>query len=447
MSKYYDLIDMIIKSAIAKGADEAEVYLEIGRSSQVGTRMGEIETLKESVSRGLGIRVFKDKRMGFAYTSDFNENHLQSLISLAIALSAEASGDEYNGLADTSAYEADTDLDLYDPQIVQIPQPRKIEMCRVMEKTMFAYDKRINNSEGGYFYDGDSETYIGNSLGLRQNYRSSYCYLQCLPIAEQDGKFQAGSWFSIKRFFDEISTPEKVAEIAAQRAVRMLGATTPKTSRVPVVFEPLMAAAVIGNILAAIDGDAIYKRSTFLVDKVNQQIAAEIINIRDDARLPRALGSAPFDGEGMATNNKEIVSQGKLRTYLYDSYTARKAKTKSTANAARGYSSTPDIGAFNFYLANGDVSAEDIIGSVKNGLYVTDIMGYGSDIATGDYSQGASGLWIENGKLTKPVEGLTIASNMLEMLPQIEMIGNDLELVGTVSSPTIKISEMIVAGV
>jgi len=445
MSEYSSLCDDIIRLALKKGADEAEVFIEKSRESEVGTRLEEVETLKEAVSQGLGIRIFKNKRLGFAYTSDFEKSHLDNLIQSAIELSEQTSIDEFNGLPKT-AFGNSIELDLFDPKLATIETSRKIEMCKLMEKKLFAYDKRINNSEGAYFYDGDSTIYIANSNGLNQSFKSSYCYLYCVPVAQQDDKLQSNHWFSFKRHFADLDKPESIAQIAAERVIRMLGATTPKTTRVPVVFDPLMAASFISGILAAIDGDMVFKRSTFLVDKLNQQIASSDVNIRDDGRLVKGLASSPIDGEGLPTTNKEIISQGKLVTYLYDTYTARKAKTNPTANAQRGYSSTPAIGGFNFHLQAGKYELEEIIGSVKNGFYVTNLMGFGADIVTGDYSQGAAGLWIENGKLTRPVEGLTIASNMLEMLNNIEMIGNDLTMMGPISAPTFKISEMTVAG-
>jgi PmbA protein len=444
MADYKVLGDDIIKYALKNGADEVEVYIEVGRESEVGTRLENLERLKEATSQGLGLRIFKDKRLGFAYTSDLSENNLKDFINNTIKLSDETTKDEFNGLPEPSS--DIPELDLFDPKIEQIETSWKIDACKRMEKTMFDYDKHINNSEGACFLDGDSLIYIANSKGFYHSYKNSYCYLYCVPVAEKDGKLQSGFWFSFKRFFDELDSPETVANIAGERVIRMLGAITPKTKKVPVVFDPLTAGSFIGGLLSAINGDAIFKRATFLVDKLNQQIASACLNINDDGRLIRGVASAPIDGEGVPTTNKEIISEGVLRTYLYDTYTAKKAGVKSTANAQRSYSTIPEIGGFNFYLQAGDNSPEEIIGSVKDGLYLTNLMGYGANIVTGDYSRGASGIWIENGNLTRPVEGLTIASNMLEMLKNIEMVGNDLKMMGPVSSPTFKISEMIVAG-
>ena len=445
MMEFEELSQNIIKTAIQKGADQAEVYIESERETQVGTRLSKVESIKESISRGIGIRVFKDKKMGFAFSSDLEPSGLKQLAATAVELARYASEDDYNGLPEPEKSES-INLDLYDPHLENVDISWKIDACKRMEDKFFAYDKRIVNSEGAYYFDGDATVYIANSLGLSKSYRGSHFYLYAVPIAREDGKLQTGYWYSSKRHFAELESPEKVAETAAARVVRMLGASVPKTAKVPVIFDPLTASALIGNILAAIDGDAVYKNSTFLVDKLGHQIASEIVNIRDDALMPRGLGSAPFDGEGLPASDKAIIENGKLVSYLYDTYTARKAKARSTASAHRGYSSTPEIGGYNFYLLAGKNTPGEIVGSVKDGFYVTNLMGFGSDIVTGDFSQGASGLWIENGKLTKPVEGLTIASNMPDILHKIEMIGNDLTFMGGVSSPTIKISQMAVAG-
>ena len=446
MPEFKDICDEIIKKTIKHGADEAEVFLEISRESEVGTRLGEVETIKEASSRGLGLRVIKNKRLGFTYTSDFTESHLESLIKKTIELSEQASEDDFNGLPEPTS-ETIPDLQLFDPKVAQIETSWKIDACKRMEKTMFDYDKRLTNSEGANFLDGDSTVYIANSKGFYHSFNNSFAYLYCMPVAQQDDKLQSGYWFSFSRYFDELDSPEAVAKIAAERTVRMLGAVTPRSVQAPVVFDPLTAASFVGSLPGAVNGDVIFKRASFLVDKLNQPIASSQVNIRDDGMLVKGLASCPVDGEGLPTRNKAIISQGKLMTYLYDTYTARKAKTTSTANALRGYSSTPSIGGFNFYLESGDYSPKEIIGSVKSGLYLTNLMGFGADIVTGDYSKGASGIWIENGKLTHPVEGLTIAGNMLDMLSNIEMVGNDLKMMGPVSSPTFKISEMVIAGV
>lgn len=445
MTDIKDLSEQIIKLALKKGADEADVYLEVGRESEVSTRLGEVESIKQASSKGLGLRVFKDKRLGFTYTSDFSEEQLDKLVASTVALADEASQDEFNGLPEPPT-EPIPDLDLYDSEISAIQTSQKIDACRRMEKTFLAMDKRLSNSEGARFYDGDSTVHFATSKGFYHTYQSSYCNLYCVPVATDNGKMQSNFWFSSARFFKDLDAPEIVARIAAERTLRMLNAGKPKTLRAPVVFDTITGTSVLGAILGAIDGDNIFKRTSFLVDRLSTQIASKHVTIRDDGCMPRGLASSPVDGEGLVTRNKEIISAGKLVTYLYDTYTARKAKTTSTANAHRSYSSTPGIGGFNFYLQPGEHSPEEVIGSIKDGVYITNLMGSGVDIVTGDYSLGAAGMWIEQGELTRPVEGLTVASNLLDILRKIEMVGNDLKMMGQISSPTFKVSEMTVAG-
>jgi len=364
----------------------------------------------------------------------------------AVELSRETASDEFNGLPDFDPSYAPSDLKLYDPQIAKIPSEWKIESCLKAERTMLEFDKRITNSEGASFRDGETLTAIVNSKGFRHQYKSSYCYINCKPVAEQDGKLQSGWWFSQRRFLSDLDSAESVGRIAAERTVRMLGARVPSTAKVPVVFDRMTGLSVLYSVLEAIDGDAIYKKSSYLTDKLGEKLASPLVTLSDDALIPRGPGSAPFDGEGSPTSNREIISSGILKSYIYDHYTARKAGTATTGNAQRDSLSLPSIGTFNFYLKAGESTFDEIIGSVKKGLYLTGIMGSGINPVTGDYSLGASGIWIENGKLAYPVEGITVASNMLEILGKIDMVGNDLEFLSAVSCPTFRVSEMTVSG-
>jgi len=442
---YKAVCEEIVKSATSKGADQCDVLIELSRESEIGTRMEQTETVKESLSAGLGIRVIKNKKTGFVYTSNFAENNIDNLINKAIEHSHEATEDRFNGLAD-SFPENLPELNLFDPEISKLSTDDKINYCQKMEKGMFAYDKRIQNSQGAYFLDGESTSFLANSAGFYHSYKSTYCFMQCSPVAVQGQGLQAGYWFSFSRFLKDLELPDKIAETAALRTVRMLGAITPKTTSVPVVFDPQTAGSLIGIIPTAVNGDSIFKRASFLVDKLGQSVAAENVVIRDNGILEKGTSSAPIDGDGQLTNNKAIIENGVLQTYLYDIYTSRKTGGDSTSNAQRDYSSTPQIGSFNVYLEPGKISHDEIIASVKDGLYITSLMGFGINMVTGDYSRGASGLWIENGKLSYPVEGVTIAGNLIDMFSNIEMIGNDLVFMGPVSSPTVKISKMTVAG-
>ncbi len=436
----------IVEAAKRAGADQADVYIQTGRESEVTSRLEKIENLKEAFSQGFGLRVFKNKKLGFSYSSDFAPAAVKTAVEQAISLAEEVSSDEFNGLPELTGADGPSDLKIYDPQIANIPAQKKIDICLQAERAMFEYDKRITNTEGVGFYDGQSVTVIANSNGECRSSNSSYCHLSVNPVAQEDGRLQSNGWQSSKRFFAELGKPEEIARIAAERTVRMLGARVPATGIVPVVFDNVTGAAIMGNLIGALDGDAIVKKGSFLVDLIGQKVAADIVNIIDDGLMLKGLGSSPFDGEGVPTSRKEIISGGTLKSYLFDTYTGRKARTRSTGNARREHSSLPSIGPFNFYLRRGSTSFDDIIGSVKSGLYLTNLMGFGSNAVTGDFSLGGAGLWIENGKLAYPVEGITVAANMLDMLKGIDMIGNDLLFLGPVASPTFRVAAMTVSG-
>jgi PmbA protein len=266
------------------------------------------------------------------------------------------------------------------------------------------------------------------------------------PIAEENGRMQSGSWYSANRRYDKVEDAVEIGRTAARRALRMLGAKKIKTTRAPVVFDPDRAAGLIGTIAGAASGPALYKGASFLVDRLGTQIASPNVTIFDDATIVGALGSKPFDGEGLATRRKALVDRGILTTYLLDVYSGRKLGLSSTGNAARSVGGPPSVSAANLYLQAGQYTPEQIIGSVKRGLYLTGLIGFGINAVTGDYSRGASGIWIEDGQLAFPVEEVTIAGNLKEMYMGIEMVGNDLLWRSSTVAPTIKISEMIIAG-
>jgi PmbA protein len=444
--KLTDIAQYTLEQALKAGADQADVYLEQGRESTITVRMGELEVLKQATSKGLGLRVFIGNRLGFAYTSDFDRQSLKAFAARTAEMAREISADPHNVLPEAAVKAVYPDLQLYDPQVAEIPVDWKIKAAKEMERAGMGYDPRINNSGGASFYDGDVESVIVNSLGALHSYRSSSCTLACSLVAEQDGKKQTNGWSSSKRYFKVLESPEQVAKVAAQRTVRMLGATKPETQVVPVVFDPQMAAGFIGILFGALNGDSVHKRSTFMVDKLDQKIAPDHFTLLDDALMVRGLGSQPVDDEGIPTTTHTVMDHGVLKMYFYDAYSAHKTGMKPTGNARRGYSSTPSVGAWNLYLKAGDNTPEQIIKSVDNGLYLTSTMGFGVNFTSGDMSRGASGLWIEKGELTHPVEEATIAANLLDMLKNVVMIGNDLEFRRSTAAPTIRIDGITVSG-
>jgi len=320
------------------------------------------------------------------------------------------------------------------------------DWCQTAEAVALQADQRITNSEGSEFDGGSSAVFYAASNGFRGGYQSSHCSLSVVPIATQNGSMQRDYWYSAQRRLDKLDPPAEIGRIAAERTLRRLGARKVRTCEVPVVFDPDMAASLLAHLAGAVSGNALYKGASFLIGKLGEQIAPPFIHIYDDGALSGGLGSKPFDAEGLPTRRTAVVDGGSLRSYLFDCYSARKLSSKSTANAARSIADAPHVSPTNFILEPGSATPGEIIASVKSGLYVTELMGFGVNPVTGDYSRGTSGVWIENGELKYPVEEITIAGNLLDMFRRIEVVGNDLSLRRSIVSPTLKIGRLTVAG-
>lgn len=443
---YKSLAEKIVTKALKSGADEAEVYLESGREFELTVRNGDVETVKQATSKGMGLRVFKDKKLGFTYTSDFSEEALEEFTKKTIQLSQVADPKSWNGLADFEKGEV-KDLDLHDPSIAEIPNEKKIEIARETEKIALSSDKKITKTEGGFFGDSETDVIIVNSKGLSRSNKSTGISFGAYVIAGEGNDMQGGGWSSSKRSAKELDTVENVAKTAAKKAVEKLGAKPVETQKAPVVFDRYGAGAFWYGILFAIDGDSVYKKTTFLTDYLGKPIASELITLVDDPTIPRHISSQPFDGEGTITRKNVLIDKGVLKTFIYDSLTARKAGVKVNTMARRyGYKSPPSAGFLSIIVQNGDVDREKLISGIKNGFYVTGLRGIGTDPPTGTYSCGASGFWIKDGEIGFPVDGVTLGGNTLDLLKNIEAVGNDLDLRGGLNSPSFKIAEMTIGG-
>jgi PmbA protein len=315
-----------------------------------------------------------------------------------------------------------------------------------MEKVARSFDSRIKTIETVEAGENVGEIFLASSAGVTGYSQGTSIYLYTAAVAEADGQLQNSWWYDARRFLADLEAPEHVATQAAQRAVRMLGARKVKSQKVPVVFDPMMAASFVGGIAGAVNGDAVYKKASFLAERLDSKIAPANVTIVDDGLMPKGLATSPFDGEGVPTRRTALVEQGILKTFLYDAFTARKAKTRSTGNASRGYRSLPSIGTHNVYLEPGSRTPESMVKDIPNGFYVTAMLGHGANLVTGEYSRGANGMWIENGELTRPVQEVTVASNLLEMLSNIDAVGSDLTFRGSVGAPTIRFRELTVSG-
>jgi PmbA protein len=328
-----------------------------------------------------------------------------------------------------------------------MPAAERIEYARRAEAAALSADLRLKNSDGGSFDAATGYKVMANSRGFVGEYRRSYCSVAAMPIAQtEQGGMQRDYWFSSARTLGKLASPESIGAEAARRTLRRLNARRVATQRVPIVFAPEIARSLVGNIFEAANGDSVYRGASFWADQLGKQVASSNVTVIDDGTIPGLFGTAPFDGEGLPTRRTVIVENGVLKNYLLNTYTGRKLSMQSTGNASRGLAGTPGIGAGNLFLENGSVSPQQLLADVKVGFYVTELMGFGVNMVTGDYSRGAAGLWIENGELTFAVEEITIAGNLKEMLNNVTAIANDLEFRGAAASPTLRIDGMTIAG-
>ncbi|MEK6409280.1 MAG: metallopeptidase TldD-related protein [Acidobacteriota bacterium] len=435
----------VAQQSVERGASAAEVVIRQRTEFSVGVRLGEVETLKESTDRGLGLRILLHGRQSSVSGSDFSRDALTSLIDEAVELARLTSPDETAGLPDPQELATSVpNLDLYDEAIEKLSTEEQIEMALRAERAAQEFSVQIINFDGGGFDSAYGSVVLANSLGFAGEFQTTSCSLASVPVAAEDGKMQRDYWYDVRRKLSEMDSPEEIGITAARRTLRKLGGRAVPTQSVPVVLEPNMARDLLGDIFNAASGESIFRKASFLVGQLGEQVASRRLTVIDDGSMPRGLGSRPFDGEGLPTRRTVVIREGVLESYLLNTYTARKLGLRSTGNAGRGLSGATGVEAGNLYIEPGPYSPDEIIKSVTKGLLITELLGFGVNIVTGDYSRSASGIWIENGELTFPVQGVTIAGNLKEMLSSIEMIGNDLDFRGSVVSPTLLIGRMTI---
>jgi len=438
----------IVRRAMAGGATAAECVIREGDEFSTLVRLGQVETLKESGSKAIGVRVFNGKRAASTYSSDFSREGLDRMVKSALELSKITSEDPFSGIPEAAQLGSlSGDLDLYSADVYSLPGEERISYARRAEKAALDFDPRIKNSEGGSFDAATGHKVLANSHGFVGEYRRSYCSIAAVPIAQtDDGAMQRDYWFSVARSLSRLETPEHVGKVAAERTIRRLGARKVKTAHVPVVLDPMVSVSMLDHIFEGINGDSVYRGASFLAGKLGQKIAGDRVNVIDDGTMPGGFGTSPFDGEGIPTRRTVVIENGVLKSYLLNTYTAKKLGLETTANASRGLAGTPGIGPGNYFLQPGTKTPQQIIGEIKEGLYVTEFLGHGANLVTGDYSRGASGLWISAGELAYPVEEITVAGNLKEIFFNIAEIGNDLEFRGAMACPTIRIDGLTVGG-
>ena len=442
-----ELAQDLVRQALAAGASDAECTLAEGDEFSANVRMREIETLKEAGSRGAGLRILVGKRTGSSYTSDLTPEGLRHLVRSAMELAEVTTEDPHAGLPEAEELGSIAgDLALFSDEVEGLETSCKIELARRAEEAALAADPRITNSEGASFDSHLGRHVFANSRGFAGAYRTSYCSLSTVPVAREGASMERDYWFSLARNYQALEAPEEIGQRAAARAVRRLGAVKVETQKVPVVFEPRTARSLLDNLFEAVHGISVYRHESFLAGKLGERVASEALTVVDDGTLPGLFGTSPFDDEGVPTRRTVVIDRGVLRSYLLNTYAARKLGMKTTGNASRGLAGNAGIGHGNFFVEKGTASPEQIIGGVRNGFYVTELMGFGVNIVTGDYSRGAAGIWIRDGELAFPVSEVTIAGDLNRMLLDIAAVGSDLEFRGASAAPTLMIGEMTVGG-
>jgi PmbA protein len=452
LGELLELGDRILRMTLERGGRGliAECVLRSGAELSAKVRKGEPELVEEAGTRSAGMRVIQDRRVASTSTSDLTEAGIERFVADAIELVGLSQEDPFAGpadpklLCDPSLAPA---LDLYDPAGGAVDAARAIALAREGEAAAFAFDPRITNSEGATFGRTAGGSAIVLSSGFRATSKGSYQSLNVVPVAaDEGGKNRRGYHWTARRHLAELEPPAEVGREAARRTLRKLGARTVSTCQVPVVFDPDAARSILGMLAGCVMGSAIWRKSSYLVGREGTRVASDLVSVVDDPLILRAPGSRPFDGEGLASRKNVVVEKGILRTYLCDSYSARKLGRESTASASRGGGAGVGPSTSNFVLQPGTDSNEAIVKGTRSGLYVTEMMGFGFNAVTGDFSRGAAGFWIEGGELTYPVSELTISLNIDQLWQSIDAIGSDLDLRTATAAPTLRVAKMTVAG-
>lgn len=441
-----DLLVSVLERAVASGATAADGFLVEEQHFSALVRLGQVDTVAHSREQRLSLRVFAGRASAAASTSDLSRASLERVVDEATMLARMTADDANAGLPETSELIGHVpDLDLEDVTGHALEPEAKIEIARRAEAAALETDARITNSEGAEYFDRHAHYAYATSSGFARDYGASTFGITVSPVAGANGDMQRDSWHTMARKRGALDDAAAVGRTAAGRALRRLGARKVKTTEVPVIFDPETAASLVRALAGAASGPSLYRRASFLLDRVGTRIAAPAVTVVDDGLMPAALGSRPFDGEGLPTRRTVLVREGVLESYLLDTYSGRKLGMASTHHAARDGSGVT-VSTTNLMLLPGTASPRELIASVQNGLYVVELIGFGVNGVTGDFSRGAVGLWIENGELAYPVEEVTVAGNLLQMFAGIAGVGNDLVLRDRTASPTIKIGRMVVAG-
>jgi PmbA protein len=440
----------VVERAKKQGATVAECTVHDSAHLSAKVRLGEPELVEEASSRSVGLRVMIGQKVAVTYTSDLTKGGLQRLIEDAVELAKLSQPDSFAGAPEPSQLSNQRDhreLDLFDPTVDGIDAAEAVRRATAAEKAALDYDPRITNTEGGTFTRVSGASALVTSGGFSGASRGTYASVVVSPVVDDEGgKKRSGYYWSSRRHLEQLESEQAVGSEAARRTLRKLGARKVESQEVPVIFDPDAARSILGLIASCVHGGSIWRRSSYLLDRLETPIASELVTIVDDPLIVRGPGSRPYDGEGLLSRTNSIVEKGVLKSYQLDTYSAKKLNSQSTANASRGSSGGVGVGSSNFHLLAGDMTPEDLLKGTKRGLFVTSMMGFGFNAVTGDFSRGASGFWVENGELAFPVSEVTISLNLDTLLKRIDAVANDLDPKTSIACPTFRVSSMTLAG-
>lgn len=432
-------------NAVRKKGMEGEAFLLYDRELSIELCGGQVETLKEAEQMGLGLRVFNQGRMGFAYSSDLSLGAIEEVVRDAVSISAYTAADEFNRFSEGG--QVYPIMQTFDTGIDAATLEDKIEMAREVERVARAFDKRVELVERAGYEDTEFSSLVMNSRGLYAFGQGSYCGLYISLVAREDGDAQNGFSVMVKKKIESLD-PRTVGEEAAMKAVRSLQGRIIPSASMPCIVEPYVVTRFMSLLSSSVHADAVQKGKSVLAGKVGQLVASQVFTLVDDASYEAGIASFPFDGEGVPAQKNMIIEKGELKGFLYDTYSGLKAGRKSSGNGIRGsFRSLPGVGTTNFMLSPGEQSPDSLIAGIESGFYVTDVMGmHTANPISGDFSVGAAGIMIEQGRLTYPVRGVTIAGNLLKLLLDIEAVGSDLRFYGGKAASTVRLQSISVGG-
>jgi len=444
-SIFVDIAETAVRKAVRSGAQMAEVFVSKSSQLNIEVRGGSVDTMKLAEDRGMGLRVFRDNRTGFAFSTDLSNRGIEEAVKQALANCLNASDDPYLRLPPPGP--AYPELDLYDPDIKGATVEQKISLAKSMEEAARSYDPRVKVIESSTYQDGEGLVTIVNSLGMKLTYRGAYCGIYLALAAGEGNDSQTGFALDFGLKFNRLK-PEAVGKDAARRAVRMLGAVPVSTRKVPVILDPYVAAGFLGLIGPALTGDAVQKGRSLFAGKTGTRVASEKVTIIDDGALPGGIASAPFDGEGVPTSRSMLIEGGILKGYLYNTYSAARDGVQSTGNGVRSsFKGTPEVGTTNFFIEAGATPVEKLVKEVADGLYITEVMGmHTANPISGDFSVGVAGLLIKDGDFDAPVRGMAMGGNIIELLAGIDAVGDDLKFFGGSGAPTLRVTGLTTSG-